>query len=92
MVRHRSSTGTSKPASKPAASSVIEPQTSDGPEHFGRQWVSGIDIAGDQILVNLAATNGETHPYRALLINFDGTQEDLADYDAHVHAASFLAS
>lgn len=71
---------------------VIEPQTSDGPEHFGRQWVSGIDISGDQILVNLSAANGEAHPSGALIINFDGNQEDLADYDAHVHAAAFLGS
>ena len=43
-----------------------------------------IDSSGDDILVNLAASNGETHPSRALLLNFDGNQEDLTDYEPHV--------
>ncbi len=75
---------------------VIEPHPDDDPD---ASWprVSSIDISGDQMLVNLAASNGETHPSRALLVEPDGNVEDLTGVvedlvgdGAQVRAVSFL--
>ena len=75
---------------------IIEPHPDDRRSGAG-PWVSSIDISGDQILVNQAASNGEIHPSRAVLLDFDGNVEDLTGVvedlvgdSAQVRAARFI--
>lgn len=71
---------------------VIEPQQGQEPHGLGRMWVSGIDISGARILVNVLQANGELHPAGALLVDFSGHVIDLNDQDElDIQGAAFLS-